>query len=183
MYRDNSLVPKEAIRLAALGTLARRPQSYTEVASEVRQFAGLVVGPSLDLLGTSIELLKFEGLISADPNSDASAESAADPDLVLTDAGQQALHDYLTARLRPGGSDVNRLVLSLKLRFLDLLNAEDRADQVEGLCDMYRAELARLEELRAAGPCEEGALANWIEFEIDQVRARLDWCETLNKGS
>ncbi len=63
MYRDNSLIPKEAIRMAALGALVKRDRSYGDVAGEVRKFAARIVGPSLDLLGTSIELLKLEGLI------------------------------------------------------------------------------------------------------------------------
>ena len=53
----------EAIRLAALGSLAGKPQRYAEVAGEVRHFVGRLIGPSLDLLGSSIELLRFEGLI------------------------------------------------------------------------------------------------------------------------
>ncbi|MEC9167428.1 MAG: hypothetical protein VX596_10055, partial [Pseudomonadota bacterium] len=77
MYRDNSLIPKEAIRMAALGALWRAPMAYGDLAREVRQFAARIVGPSLDLLGTSIELLKFEGLI---------ADGAA-ARLVLTAAG------------------------------------------------------------------------------------------------
>ena len=79
MYRDNSLIPKEAIRLAALGTLARGPMSYADLSREVRQFAARIVGPSLDLLGTSIELLKFEGLI-------APGDDDIEADLVLTDS-------------------------------------------------------------------------------------------------
>ena len=32
MYRDNTLIPTEAIRLAALGTLAMRPMRYGDLA-------------------------------------------------------------------------------------------------------------------------------------------------------
>ena len=63
MYRDNSLIPRETIKMAALGALIGRNRSYDDVASEVRSFISRIVGPSLELMGTSIELLKLEGLI------------------------------------------------------------------------------------------------------------------------
>ncbi len=63
MYRDKSLLPTQAIRLAVLGSLAAGPRRYGQLAAETRAFTGALVGPSLDLLGTSIELLRFEGLI------------------------------------------------------------------------------------------------------------------------
>ena len=66
MYRDNSLIPSEAVRLCALGTLAERAHSYAELAAAVRHFTSRIVGPSLDLLSPSLELLRVEGLIEAD---------------------------------------------------------------------------------------------------------------------
>ena len=42
MYKDNSLIPTEAVRLAALGMLAERPRSYAELAEEVRHFTGRI---------------------------------------------------------------------------------------------------------------------------------------------
>ena len=36
MYRDNSLIPSETVRLAALGLLTEGAKSYAELASEVR---------------------------------------------------------------------------------------------------------------------------------------------------
>ena len=64
MYQDNTLLPREVIRMAALGTLAGRAVSYAELANEVRHFVSRIAGPSLDLMGTSIELLRYEGLVS-----------------------------------------------------------------------------------------------------------------------
>ena len=66
MYRDNTLIPSEAVRLLALGILATRECPYAELAHEVRHFVGHVVGPSLDLVGAPIEVLKIEGLICAE---------------------------------------------------------------------------------------------------------------------
>jgi len=65
MFADNTLTPKEAIRLCALGTLAlaEQPLRYSELASAIRHFTSRITGPSLDIMGTSIELLKFEGLV------------------------------------------------------------------------------------------------------------------------
>ena len=80
MYRDNSLIPLEAMRIAALGALAERPMRYADVAADVRRFASRIVGPSLDLMGSSVEVLRAEGLI-------APIEVGADPILGLTEAG------------------------------------------------------------------------------------------------
>lgn len=175
MYRDNSLVPKEAIRLAALGLLAERERSYGDLAREVREFASRIVGPSLDLLGTSIELLRFEGLIEA--TSGRGMEDAAV--LTLTADGRAALIEYLTSTIRPGVSDLNKLVLALKLRFIDLLSPEDRSEQIAALEMMYAGEKARLEDLRARTDREAGLLSDWLDLEIDQVERRVAWCRGL----
>ena len=61
MYKDNSLIPTEAVRLAALGLLTEAPRSYADLADEVRHFTSRIVGPSLDLIGPPIEVLRVEG--------------------------------------------------------------------------------------------------------------------------
>ncbi|EDP63467.1 hypothetical protein BAL199_20830 [alpha proteobacterium BAL199] len=175
MYRDNSLVPKEAIRLAALGLLAERQRPYGDLAREVREFASRIVGPSLDLLGTSIELLRFEGLI--EPTSGRGMEDNST--LRLTAEGRTALDDYLTSTIRPGVSDLNKLVLALKLRFIDLLSDEDRAEQIAALEMMYAGEKARLEDLRARAERGAGLLPDWLDLEINQVDQRIAWCRGL----
>ncbi len=175
MYRDNSLIPKEAIRMAALGALVKRNRSYAEVAGEVRQFAARVVGPSLDLLGTSIELLKLEGLISVvgeDTGDDAEI-------LCLTDDGKAALQAYLKTNIRPGASDLNKLVIALKLRFIDVLEADDQGDQLEGLKRMYEGERVRLLDLADHGEWSEGLMREWLDIELDMVSRRIAWCDSL----
>ena len=62
MFKDHTLLPAEAVRLAALGLLAEEPRRYGDLATEIRHFIALAVGPSLDLMGSSIELLRYEGL-------------------------------------------------------------------------------------------------------------------------
>ncbi|MBL6864230.1 MAG: hypothetical protein ISQ90_05520, partial [Rhodospirillales bacterium] len=76
MYSDNTLTPRESIRLCALGILAGRKldglnkMTYDELVESVRHFVSRVTGPSLDLMGDSIELLKFEGLIEENQDTE-----------------------------------------------------------------------------------------------------------------
>ncbi|MGB0670846.1 MAG: hypothetical protein ACPGNT_05070, partial [Rhodospirillales bacterium] len=42
MFSDNTLTPKEAVRLCALGRLARAPLRYSALATATRAFAGHV---------------------------------------------------------------------------------------------------------------------------------------------
>jgi DNA-binding PadR family transcriptional regulator len=171
MYRDNSLIPTEAVRLAALGELARAPRAYGELAIAVRHFVQRLTGPSLDLLGPSLELLKIEGLIAT------SSDRAADESrlLVLTARGHDALAKLIAAPLKAQGSDLNRLVVALKLRFLDLLPPEDQSEQIEILGDTLTGERARLADLRAATD-DASALAGWLDLELSQIDAKLAWC-------
>ncbi|MBO6559300.1 MAG: hypothetical protein JJ959_02130 [Nisaea sp.] len=175
MYRDNSLIPKEAIRMAALGALSDGPRAYADIASEVRQFAARIVGPSLDLLGSSIELLKFEGLIA--PVAGEGFEDNAQ--LRLTDDGWEALKDYLTAAVRPGVNDLNKLVVALKLRFLHLLEKQEQIEQIDALRGLYEGERARLNDLLSHEEWQQGHLRAWIEMEIAQVEDRIAWCDRL----
>ena len=118
MYRDNSLIPRETIKMAALGALIERERSYDDIANEVRSFISRIVGPSLELMGTSIELLKVEGLIETVNDNDKDDASL----LRLSPAGLQELKEYLRSNLKSGGSELNKLVIALKLRFIDILN-------------------------------------------------------------
>ena len=179
MYRDNSLIPKEAIRMAALGALVKRDRSYGDVAGEVRQFAARIVGPSLDLLGTSIELLKLEGLIEGVAVNKAKKDETETEMLRLTQAGKEALKAYLRTSIRPGASDLNRLVIALKLRFIDVLAAEGRRDQLEGLKQMYEGELIRLQDLSCHAEWSDGLMPDWLSFELDMISRRIFWCDGL----
>src|SRR5579885_3218332 len=110
MYRAKSLLPTQAIRLTVLGMLGMHEHRYGELAAETRHFTGAIVGPSLDLLGTSIELLRFEGLIEP-----VAGEGMADNAVMrLTEAGRDALHELLGAPLRSPLNDMGRLILALK---------------------------------------------------------------------
>jgi DNA-binding PadR family transcriptional regulator len=171
MYRDHSLVPTEAVRLAALGELARAPRHYAELATAVRHFVQRIAGPSLDLLGPSLELLKIEGLIV--PLEGHGIDDNAL--LGLSDAGRATLSRLLTAPLKAQGSELNRLVVALKLRFLDLLSVEERTDQIDILSEALSSERARLADLRRTA-VEAPLLVSWLDLELEQIDAKLAWC-------
>ncbi|HVJ54557.1 MAG TPA: hypothetical protein VM689_19000 [Aliidongia sp.] len=172
MYRDNSLIPIEAIRIAALGALAERPLRYAELASDVRRFSSRIVGPSLDLMGSSIEVLRIEALIA--PVAADAAEP--DPRLELTEAGGKDLILLLKAGVRATNTDLNRLVVALKMRFLHLLAPEDRRDQVLLLTSLLQDEHKRYSDLRA-NDAAEPLFAHWLDFEIEMLDNRLRWLD------
>ncbi len=175
MYRDNSLIPSEAIRLLALGILAGGDKSYGELAGEVRHFVSHITGPSLELVASPLELLKIEGLVESSESDDE-----ADTQLLrLSEAGRAELHTLLTSNVRAPVSDINKLIIALKLRFLHLLDAAEQRLQGETLMELSERELARLTELRARHAGDRGHLVAWLDQEIAQVEARLAFFHDL----
>ena len=178
MFADNTLTPREAVRLCALGTLARKPMRYGELAGSVRHFISRVAGPQIDLMGTSIELLRHEGLVQA---MDGMGQED-DATLTLTPAGSRELHHLLTARLRPG-SDLSRLIVALKMRFLGLLEPQQQRAQIDLLAEAAEGELSRLDDLLASldRECAEDAtLGQWLDREISDLEGRLAWLEQFS---
>ncbi len=171
MFSDNSLLPKETIRLAALGILSERELGYADLANAVRHFVGRIAGPSLELTGPSIELLRYEGLV--EPSS-----GAKDAPFRLTADGRTELITLLKATVRPPLTDVSKLVVALKMRFLDLLVPEERRDQADLMIDACELELARLVDLRNE-PADTGHFREWLESDIDLVMARLEWLRSF----
>lgn len=172
MYRDNSLMPSEAIRLLALGLLTDRPRGYAELAREVRHFTDHVVGPSLDLVAQPIELLKVEGLIAAQGGGE-------DPPLAITEPGRAALLSLLTTNVRPPNNDINKLIIALKMRFLHLLPPADQGLQADVLIEMCERELARLQAIQSHNAEVPGHLGQWLTHDIGQTQERLDWFRAL----
>lgn len=171
MFRDKTLIPTEAIRVLALGLLADRPRRYADLAVEVRRFVGLVLGPSLDMLAPSLELLRFEGLAAADagPGGDA-----GNPELTLTEAGRRELMSLLGANVRAPVNDTTKLVIALKFRFLHLLPPDAQRRQFAVLADLYDTERARLEDLRDRN-ADSAGLAAWLDREIAAMAERVAW--------
>jgi DNA-binding PadR family transcriptional regulator len=173
-FRDHSLIPTEAIRLAALAQLVDGPRAYGDLAVEVRRFASRMLGPSLDILGTSIELLRHEGLIEPIGRRAGPSQSlTADSTVQLTDSGRAMLKELLTSRVRAPMTDLTRMVVALKLRYLHLLDPDERKAQFEMLIELTEAELARLADLRAQSA--GGALDEWLDQEIAQTEERRVW--------
>lgn len=174
MFRDHSLVPAEAIRLAALGFLAEAPRYYADLAAEVRHLTSRIVGPSPELMGTSLELLRYEGLVQA-----ADGASARDnPELSITATGREALMLLLRAGLRAPVGDLAKLGLVLKLRFLQHLPESEQAEQIAQVIGAWDGELARLEDLRAHDPKAPALFHAWLDHDIGQMKARLAWLES-----
>lgn len=176
MFADSTLTPKEAVRLCALGTIATEPMRYSALAGSVRHFCGRVMGPSLDLMGLSIELLRYEGLVEARDGLGMEDDALLD----ITDAGRRELKTLLTAKLRPS-SDLSKLLIALKFRFLGLLDTHEQAGQIDMLLDLCDSELARLEDLRDASLSEGAALLRWLDHDITQIRERLEWLEEFRQ--
>jgi hypothetical protein len=170
MFRDNSLIPTEAIRLTALGLLAEEERRYGDLAIAIRHFTSRLVGPSLELMGTSLELLRYDGLIEA-----VSGEGMSDNALLrLTARGREALSGLLKAQLRAPVNDLNRLALMLKLRFLHRLPHGEQSLQLALVADSIESERARLEELRRHQTAPELFRA-WLDHDIAALDERIAW--------
>ena len=169
MFRDHSLVPAEAIRLAALGLLAEAPRRYADLAAEVRFLTSRIVGPSPELMGTSLELLRYEGLVT--PVDGGSADS----ELTLTATGRTALAELLRANLRAPSTDLGKLGLALKLRFLDQLSGAERTQQIALVITACESERARLTDLRERHGARSALFGDWLDHDIAQIDARIAW--------
>ena len=194
MFADNTLTPREAIRLCALGTLATRPMRYSALANAIRHFVSRILGPSLDLMGTSIELLRLEGLVGAvapvgGPTKDAplsGREGAGMEDdalLAITEAGRREMKNLLCANIRAASTDLNKLIVALKFRFLHHLDDADRRAQIDLLVDSCEKELARLDDLRAHHADDPGALASWLDHDIAAIERRIAWLKEFRGRS
>lgn len=176
MFNDRSLVPGEAVRLLALGALMEGEKAYGTLAREIRFFTQRIVGPSLDLLGSSLELLCIEGLADHS-GSGGIGENAV---LRITMQGKAMFEALMGAQLRAPVNDVGRLVLLLKLRFLSHLPQAAQQEQLELLDDIVTTERARAEELRLEFSGQ--AMSDWIAFDVALSDRRLAWIERALQG-
>lgn len=177
MYADNTLTPREAVRLCALGTLAGNaatnasaPMAYDDLVHAVRHFVSRITGPSLELMGESIELLRYEGLVEAQDGSDES-----NPVLIITEDGNEVFTSLLGANIRAGSSDLNELVIALKFRFLPQLPKPEQINQIDLMLEVCESELARIEDLRNHHEDDPGHLKGWLDQTISRLNSRLDW--------
>ena len=174
MYSDNTLTPKETIRFCALGLLTNGASSYSDLAIAVRHFVDRIQGPSLDVLGTSIELLKYEGLVISQPGKSEDV-------LHITDKGHTELKTLLTANIRATDSDHNKLIEALKFRYLHLLEVSEQRNQAELLVERVETELDRLIDLQNHYNNEPGYMTDWLDREISELKNRLTWLINFQK--
>ena len=172
MTKESGLVPSDAIRLAALGSLALDPKSYARLAEEISQFSSRIVGPSLDLMAPSLELLGVEGLVERHRPDDA--------ELHITAAGRAELRRLLAAPLRGPLGELNKLFITLKMRFLHLIDRAEQRAQAELIIRACEQERDSIAELRRQFGGEAGRLTDWLEFDLAEVEARLAWFRRLH---
>lgn len=178
MYADKTLTPKEAVRLCALGTLASGPRRYSALAGAIRHFISHITGPSLDILVTSVELLKVEGLVEA-LDGDGMDDDAL---LGITADGEAELRTLLTANVRAQASEMNKLIVALKFRFLHLLDKQAQRLQADVLVEAAENELARLESLRSHHAGDDGHLVEWLDHDIEALQSHLAWLKDFRAG-
>jgi len=169
MYADQTLTPKESIRLCALGTLALGERRYSDLAVAIRHFISRIIGPTPEIMGHSIELLRYEGLV------ETAAGDRDDALLRITDDGREELRTLLTANVRPSSTELTKLVVALKFRFLHLLEPAARMDQVRLLADVCERELTRLRDLRDHHAGDEGCLVVWLDHDMALLESRIGW--------
>lgn len=173
--RETSLIPTGAIRLCALGLLAEGEQRYGELAVAVRRFASRMLGPSLDILGTSIEALRYEGLIEGvGPRGGPGQSLKGDSVVAITAAGRAELQALLAGPIRGPITDLAKLFIALKLRFFALMAPPEQRRQLDLLIELSQAEIARLADLRQTQPSNE-MLGAWLDQDIAQAEQRLVW--------
>ena len=174
MFRDNSLLPKETIRLAALGILNEKPRTYYELATVIREFVGLIASQSIELTGPSIELLRYEGLICSQDQHESKI-------LSLTNAGCTELKKLLKANVRPTYSNNSKLVFALKMRFLHILSKTEKELQLDLLIDTCEIELVRLTRLTDSSSHQK-YFQDWLSHDTLLVQSRLTWLKNLRKN-
>lgn len=163
------LLPKQVLRLCALGLLARHGRlGYADLAAGVDGFTARLTGPILEMRGSSLELLRYEGLI-------VPVDDADPPTMALAPAGREEFAALMGLPLSVPMTELVKLAGVLKLRFLDLLPADRQAAELAGLVAVHRQEAARLEDLRQRVGGEPGLLGDWLALDIDLYRRRADW--------
>lgn len=178
MFSDNTLTPKEAIRLCALGTLALEPLRYSELATAIRHFVSRIQGPNLEMMGSSIELLKFEGLIEAVDGVGMEDDAV----MRVTPKGDEELKLLLTANIRATATELNKLVIALKFRFLHLLKPDEQKVQLDLLIDVTTNEHARLDDLRQNHGDAASHLNAWLDHDIQALSERIQWLKDFRAG-
>ena len=173
MQRDRVLIPVEGLRLAALGILASRgPTDYATLATMVRLFATSYGASPVDVMSSSIELLRFEGLIGIGDEGEDPGSAL----VTLMSGGREELERLMLAPVRVSSAS-SRLMVALKIRFFRLLDATGQARLAEVLGDTLRNERARLVNLRRHMEGEDSGFLAWLDRDIARTGEDLAWLE------
>jgi hypothetical protein len=175
-FKDQSLIPQGAVRLCTLGLLMERERRFGDLAVEVRRFVSRMLGPSLDILGTSIEALRYQGMIAPEGARASPGQSlTGDTLLRITDAGRASFLELMTTPVRAPMTDLSKLIVALKLRFLAVLDTAEQRAQLEQLMEVSEQELARLRDLHTQHDVAGDLLGDWLAQDITQTERRIDW--------
>jgi len=175
-FKDHSLVPQEAVRLCTLGLLLEGERPFGELAVEVRRFVSRMLGPSLDILGTSIEALRYQGMIEPlGPRASPGQSLTGDTPLRITAAGRETFLSLMTSRVRAPMTDLSKLIVALKLRFLAALDPAEQRAQLEQLMEASELELVRLRDLHTQHDVAGDLLGDWLAQDIAQTESRITW--------
>ena len=143
----------------------------------MRLFVASYGGSPVDVMSSSIELLRFENLIEIRET----AEDTGDSVVALTGDGEVELGRLLRAPVGTAGAYA-RLHMALKMRFLHLLTDDERALQRELLAEALEGELARLLDLRRRMVGEHPDFLAWLDRDIDRADADLRRFEDMTVG-
>jgi hypothetical protein len=69
--------------------------------------------------------------------------------------------------------------MSLKIRFLHLLEPDGQRDQADMMIEVSRSEVARLSDLLKSQNGERSYFDDWLDHEIGLANSRLAWLEEL----
>lgn len=158
----------------ALGLLAEGPAHGYELR---RRFAASLEGLwriSESQFYATLKRLEARGLIAlAEPEP---GEGAARRLVSMTEEGRRALRDWIE---EPTASSPKLLHLEFltRLEFARRLEPGLAPRLVRGQAEALRAELARLEGLRAGGAARSGLGDLSLAFRERELRAALDWIE------
>ena len=178
MVREIALSPKHALRLCALGTLLQDgPKRYALLAAEIRDFTTYLTGPSAAMAGSSLEVLRYDGLVRAVEGAGMTDNAV----LEITGHGRDEFIALMSTPLGASEPGLRRLFITVKVRFLHLLDPPRRDGELATLAAFHQNELDRLRELRQRHRAGPGHLVAWLDCEIDHLGCVVRWLEGIKE--
>lgn len=174
--RENALLPTQAIRLCALGTLlADGPIDYATLAGRIRALTGNQLGPAPTVTASSVELLRYEGLVLAIGLDDPTLPAGPETPLQITEDGKHAFAELMAGGLTTPMNELNRLVVQLRLAFSHLLEGAQRDSVRLALIALYEREVDRISAIYDEVGQRPGPLGAWLRLDLEHAMDRLAW--------